>query len=121
MKVVAGMSLGLALTAPMFSHAQDSLTGKYSGSYTTVRPYVIGVSLVIASVEDGIVKGTASLYDGRCMGEYPVEGTYKDNKLVVRATAKGGKAGDCSFGFAGTVEGNSLNGKMGQIDIQLRK
>lgn len=77
-----------------FVHAQDSLLGTYTGTYTysgrTGSPRELGVQLIIASVENGVVKGTATLTTGGpCTGDYPMEGKYEDSKLVMKATAKG--------------------------------
>ena len=56
-----------------------------------------------------------------CNGQYPFAGTYKDDQLVVRATQKGGPAGDCDFGFRGKREGDTLVGTIGKYEITLRK
>lgn len=101
------------------AYGQDSLVGTYKGSYTVstrMGDVQIGLQLVIASVENGIVKGTATTsgtsYDP-CRGNYPMEGKYDGNNLVLRATAKGGAAGDCSFGLNVARVGNKLVSKTG--------
>ena len=104
--------------------AQDALVGTYRGSYavqTTKGHLRFGVTLAITGVEDGKVKGTATLHDGVCRGSYPVEGLVKDGGIGVRATQKGGPAGDCGFGFKGKIDGNRLVGNMGQFEVELRK
>ena len=111
------------------TYAQDSLVGTYKGNFTVpsnIGDIQIGVQLIIASVEDGVVKGTLTQYGfgsgGACAGNYPMEGKYDGNKLVMRATAKGGRAGDCGFGFDVVQEGNKFVGKTGSgRPIQLSK
>ena len=83
------------------------------------------VTVEISSVEDGKVKGVATRNSTArtpgCRGQYTLEGTYKDNKLSLRETEKGGSAGDCAFRFTGTREGDAFVGKFGQTDLTLRK
>lgn len=104
--------------------AQDSILGTYNGNYevrsSNRAPYV-GVSVVISSVEGGVVKGTGSRSTGSCRGEVPLEGTLKDRAIVLRAAEKGGRADDCGFTFRGNVEGSTLVGKLGDREITLRK
>lgn len=103
--------------------AQDSVVGRYNGSFTTqgINAVVRSVSIVITSVEDGKVTGTGIRTGGPCAGEYPLEGTFKGDEIRLRATKKGGPAGDCGFGFVGKVEGTKLVGKSGQIELTLNK
>ena len=104
--------------------AQQTLLGKYSGTYSTVtlsggNPYQGGLTLELASLEDGIVKGKAVRGGGPCRGEYPVEGTIKGNQLELRG--KGGPAGDCGMVLRLTVEGNKLVGAYNKAKAQLYK
>jgi hypothetical protein len=101
------------------TYAQDSLVGTYKGSFTVPSHQgkgsrQIGVQLVIASVENGVVKGTATNYGfgqgGSCAGDYPMEGKYDGNKLEMKSTAKSGRAGDCSFNLNVVQKGNKLVG-----------
>jgi hypothetical protein len=103
--------------------AQSALVGTYRGSYEVDSKgrQRFGVTLAIASVEGGKVKGTATLHDGPCRGSYPVEGFVKDTAIGVRALQKGGAAGDCTFGFKGKIDGNRLVGNMGKFEVELRK
>ena len=122
---IATIALGL-VTALWGSacFAQDALVGKYAGSFPiqTNRGNVdVGVTVVIASAEDGKLKGTGTYHAGPCAGDYPLEGYVKGNAVGLRGTAKGGRAGDCAFGFKGTVEGNRLIGSIGKYEIELRK
>jgi len=108
------MCVGIA--APL--QAQESLVGRYVGSYEgqarTGGTRSNGVELNITSEENGIVKGEARLVTaGSCAGAYPMEGRFENNKLVMRATSKGGGAGDCSFSFNAVKEGNKLVGTTG--------
>jgi hypothetical protein len=40
-------------------------------------------------------------------------GTVRDDSLRMRSTHAGGPAGDCSFGFRGTVQGTKIVGATG--------
>ena len=124
MKVVSAMGLALALAAPLSLHAQESLVGTYSGSFLFPgargdTPH--GVTLVVASVEGTAVKGTVQLNTrAACAGDYPMQGRFTDNKLVLRG--KGGKAGDCPLLLNLVPEGNKLVGMVGdKYQIELRK
>lgn len=110
------------------SYAQDSLVGTYKGSYTvpTTKGFGStqrGVKLTIANVENGVVKGTATtMYKGACAGTYSMQGNYEGNKLVMEATAKGGRAGGCSFSLNVVQQGNKLVGNTdGDRPIRLSK
>jgi len=99
------------------TYAQESLVGTYTGSYTVpvsgYGPQQVGMQLIIASVENGVVKGAATVYRLSCKGNYPMEGKYDGNKLVMKSTAKGGVAGDCIIALNVVQEGNKLVGKTG--------
>lgn len=116
MKQVAA---AVAIVGSVFgsAHAQDSIVGTWTGSYIFPSgrgDTPLGVRLSIASVEDGVAKGTATLSTrGPCAGDYPMEGKFEENTLSMRATAKGGAAGDCSFRFNAVREGNKLVGTTG--------
>jgi hypothetical protein len=120
---IATCGLLFALCAAGVAFAQDALVGSYNGSYEVESKgrQRFGVTLAIASVEDGKVKGTATLHDGPCRGSYPVEGFVKGTGIGVRAIQKGGAAGDCGFGFKGKIDGNRLVGNMGRFEVDLRK
>ena len=93
------------------TNAQDSLIGTYFGTYE--GPLIFRMKLVITSVEKGVVKGTATVFNGACQGTYPMEGTYDGNKLVMLDKGKGEHPDDCRFGFNTVHEGNKLVGKIG--------
>jgi hypothetical protein len=104
--------------------AQGDVTGKYNGNLVAQymgRDTSVGLTLVIASAENGRVKGTATLGGGPCAGDYPFEGFLKGNELGVRSNVKGGRAGDCEFGMRGTIEGNRITGTYGRYPVQLAK
>ena len=120
------IACSIAAAVVTVAHAQDSLLGTWTGSYPfpgPVGPIQLGVQLIIASVENGLAKGTATLSTrGPCSGEYPMEGKSEDNKLSMKATAKGGRFGDCSFSFNVVREGNKLVGTTGTgRSLQLSK
>lgn len=118
--------IGFAVLAAMCAcaYAQDVVTGKYSG-YFTVQTIGgdrnVGLSITLASVEGDVAKGTGTMYSGACAGDYPFEGTVKDGEVRFVSKTKGGRAGDCGFGFRGKLEGNKLVGKFGKYDVELRK
>jgi hypothetical protein len=128
---VAGgqMQLPLAAVSGFFlcvstaSVAQEAITGTYNGNIevTTNRPQRWGVTIAINSVEDGKVKGIGTIQQGPCRGEYPIEGTVKDNAIGVISKTKGGASGDCVFAFKGRTEGNRLVGSMGKYEVEFRK
>ena len=107
----------LAVTSAVI--AQESIIGKYSGSYQTRSGRHMLVTLDIKSVENGTVKGigslsTTNLKGGACRGDYPFTGTLKDGQLDVRADEKGGPGGDCNFRVRATIEGDQLKARFGQ-------
>ena len=124
MKSAVAFGLAVAFSVSAASFAQDSVVGTYKGSFplaTARGPVEIGVTLVIASVDEGKLTGTGTYHSGACLGDYPVVGSVKENAIGLRSTKKGGAAGDCGFGFKGTVEGNRLVGNIGRYDVVLRK
>ena len=124
MKRIVAIAVAAFAALSVQVSAQESLAGTYKGDYEVYGSggqRRFGLTLVIDSVEDGKVKGTATLHQGACRGEYPVEGSVKDGVIGVRATQKGGSAGDCGFGFKGKVDGNRLIGNMGKYPVEFRK
>jgi hypothetical protein len=88
---------------------------------------LVTVVLDITSVESGKVKAKAvrGAYGNRgpglaCAGEYQMEGTYENNKLVIKSVAGPGGL-DCSLGFVLVAEGNKLKGTFGKRDVELSK
>lgn len=119
---VAAAAVLLACAASVA--AQDSVTGRYSGSLIAQmsgRDVNIGLTMVIASVENGRVKGVATMGGMSCSGDYPFEGYLKGTELAVRSDVKGGRAGDCTFAMKGTLEGNKITGTAGRYPLQLSK
>ena len=103
--------------------AQQSLVGKYSGNYLTPSSrgeQSWGFELEITSEENGIVKGLAKRHGSVCYGESPMEGTYKNGKLVMRGKLAT-RGGECVNTLNVTAEGNTLVGKLGSFPIELRK
>jgi hypothetical protein len=124
MKIMISAAVGIAIVCATTAFAQDAALGTYKGSFdvqTSGGMMAVGVNLTINSVDDGKVKGSATLGGRGCAGDYPLEGTLRGSDLAVRATRKGGVAGDCDFGFRGTVQGDRLVGKAGRFDLELRK
>lgn len=117
--------LAVLLLIESAAFAQDSLIGRYTGSYSfagTTGDTLLGVTLVIASVEGGEIKGTVDLNSrGACAGTYPMQGTLKEGALRLRG--KGGRAGDCGFGLDLTQQDGKLVGTVGvkKTPIQLSK
>lgn len=122
--VIAVMVLaGGGICTSVYAQEQVALTGKYSGTYTTKGSKgesQWGLELNITSVENAKVKGTLLRYGAQCKGDFQLEGTIKENQLVLRSN-KGGPAGDCTSNFRLVVEGNKLVGTMGSSPAQLSK
>jgi len=122
-----GRSIAVATAAALCvaaAFAQDTLSGTYRGSLpfqTGKGTFDIGVTLVIAKVQDGAIGGVGTLHTGACRGDYPLEGKGSATGFFVLSTGKGGPAGDCVFGFKGRLEGTKLVGTMGKYDVELRK
>ena len=130
-KIVYSAGMVFMLSGPVF--AQQTLLGKYSGSFvqTSQRGDLsTGITLEILSVDGDSVAGKAirapRAGGGRstCHGEYPVEGKVKGDTLELRGTEKGIKAigaGDCQMTLRLTVDGNKLVGTINNSKAQLSK
>jgi hypothetical protein len=111
------------LCASTYAQQPAALAGKYSGNYmvsgkTGDRPW--GLELNITNVEGEKVKGTLLRHGAQCKGDFELEGTLKENQLVLRSN-KSGASEDCVSNFRLTVEGNKLVGTMGKYPTQLSK
>lgn len=111
------------------AYAQESLVGKYAGTFnlqTQSRGVVpIAISLEIMSASDGKVQGRASRSHSSkagmgCIGEYKLEGTYQGDKIEMQSQP-GGPAGDCTMDLHLTREGGKLRGTMGKSDVEFSK
>ena len=125
-RIAVSAGLAILFSAPVL--AQHALVGKYTGSFvqrTGTGEYTPGLTLEILTVEGDTVKGTAvrgAAGSARgCAGEYPVEGKLKGDILELRATKKGGQAGDCQLTLRLTVEGSKLVGTLLKYPAQLSK
>ena len=119
----ATLLTGLLLIAAGAS-AEDSIVGRYNASFSSegINARVWTVTIVITNVEGGLVTGTGIREDHGCRGEYPLRGKLKGNRIGLRAIKKGGPAGDCGFGFRGTVQNGALVGKyLGRHELEFRK
>ena len=123
MKSSALLFCSFALVTPAAAYAQDSLVGTWNASYTStgIQSTLQSVTVVITSVENGVIKGTGTRHDRACAGEYPIVGSLKEDVIRVRAVKKGGPAGDCGFGFAGRVEGGKIIAKYGPHELTFSK
>jgi hypothetical protein len=128
MKLKASPGLAFLVLAASL-HAQESLVGKYSGTFnlqTQSRGVLpIAVSLNITSAANGKLLATASRsHNGKagmgCVGEYKLEGSYEGNKIDMKSDA-GGPAKDCVMRFELVADGNKLKGKMGQSDVEFSR
>ena len=125
-KIIIAVGSILVFSCPVF--AQQTLLGKYSGSFmqrTHRGDYSAGLTLEIVSLEGDTAKGkvwrSSATQRGSCAGEYPVEGTLKDNALILKSTEKGGHAADCGVNLKLTVEGSKLVGTMNNFKAELSK
>lgn len=116
MRTFAALGLAAGMAASQCLLADGLEPGKYTGSMTKMTNRNIqqwGVAVLIESVEDGVVKGVATRYQGNCRGDVPIQGRLEGNTLKLRESSKGGPAGDCGFRATLTVEGNKLVGTTG--------
>jgi hypothetical protein len=125
-KTVLSVVVGVVFVASGLAHAQENqnLVGDWGGNYKvhTVRSELnIGVDLKITAVEGNVVTGSAKTYAGNCAGEYQMRGKLDGNNLGMLATNTAGRAGDCKFGFRGTIDGNSIKGTVGTSELNLHK
>lgn len=90
----------------------DAMRGRYTGNYFDASD-MIGLTLVISSIENGVVKAAATLGGRGCEGQYPMQGTFQNNRLDLNATRKGGPAGDCPLSLSLAAQGNTLVGATG--------
>jgi hypothetical protein len=111
---------------------QEGLVGQYSGYFVVRRTSEVRerLTLEIQTAQDGKLKATATRHytAGRptaganmCVGDYVLEGTYDDNKIVLRSIGPGGRAGDCRMTLRLAVEGDKLTGTMGKFGAELTK
>jgi len=119
MKTIAALLIAAGMTVSQCALADALQPGKYTGAVTVMGNRNIeqwGMAVQIDSVEQGVARGLATRYRGKCQGDVPVEGKLEGNTLTLRETAKGGRAGDCGFRATLTVDGPKLMGKMGNGD-----
>ena len=50
-----------------------------------------------------------------------MRGKFDGTNLGMISTNTAGRAGDCKFGFRGTVDGNSIKGTVGSSELNLSK
>lgn len=115
------LSLGAtAVTSAPVAAPDESLLGTYTGNFLGWEPLniYVGMKLVLSSVDaKGIVKGTATVYDGPCAGTYAMQGRVQGDEVGVRGTG-----GGCDrFGFRAKREGNTLVGTVGDRPLHLYK
>lgn len=91
------------------------------GSFQADGRRLIGLSINITGDESGTVTGIAKNYSQNCAGDYVFRGTVKGTELLLRSQTKAGRFGDCGFNFRGTLEGNKIVGKLGDLDASLYK
>lgn len=124
MKLNSSVFAALAFSAA--AGAQDAnLTGTYTGSFPTSQNTTVTIRLTIASVEDGVVKGSAyrnstARSGGQCAGEYPMQGTLKGNEVDVQGKATQ-RDGDCNLRLRATVVADRLEAKFGAYEFLMRK
>lgn len=109
--------------SPGTDNALAAMRGRYTGNFVdSASSEFIGLTLVISSVDDGVVKGTATLGGRDCDGNYPMQGTFRNGQLDLRAPRNGGPAGDCPLSLSLSAQGGRLIGAMGNgSKVQLSK
>jgi hypothetical protein len=128
MKVMAP-ALGFLILAASSVSAQESLVGKYAGTFvlqsTSRGVLAIPISLEITSAADGKLQAKAirsqqSRIGEGCAGEYKLAGTYKGNNIRMKSEP-GGPAKDCILNFRLVADGKKLKGKMNRFDVDFTK
>jgi len=108
--ITAAVLAGFCITVS----AEDSIVGKYSGSFQNDIGKTTGVALVIDSVQDGRIKGTLTRYrsgkNNSCQGDYPMEGRLEGNVLTMKSTERQGLGEGRGFSLKVTANGNKLTG-----------
>jgi hypothetical protein len=109
-----------------FADAQDTLKGTYHGHYEgninpqTTRSLIVGVELLIASVENGNASGLLTLQGGSCRGKYAFEGATQDGRLDL-LTASGEVRGCGQTTVVLSLDRGKLSGNFGTSAIELSK
>jgi hypothetical protein len=96
------------------AYAQQEMVGTFDGSYFVSganHPMRYSVTLTITGVEDGKVAGKFNIDASVCSGDYPIQGTYQDNKLNLR-TGDGSMRGCGQDAIEMVLKGNQLVGKI---------
>jgi len=115
--------------APGIACAQQNLIGSYQGGYEHEgqgvgqkrgQTAIAGVKLEIKTLEGDRVTGTWHLLRGKCQGEYPVSGSYRNGQLVLQA-AGGAKEGCANSKLRLTADGEKLVGTYGKHELTLSK
>ncbi len=123
-KAILTVIVFVAASGPACAQENQYLVGDWGGSYkfyAANREINVGVELKITAVEGNLVTGSAKTFGGGCAGEYQMRGKLNGNALGMLATNTGGAAGDCKFGFRGTIDGNSIKGTVGSTELNLSK
>lgn len=96
-------------------------SGRYVGNISGGE--AAGLTLVISSIDGGVVKGTASVTGGGvCDDNYSMQGSMRGGRLELRATRMGGRAGDCPLSLSLALAGDRLTGATGSgASVQLSK
>ena len=111
-KIIVGLSFFFAANC---GFTQDLPIGKFSGSLVaqgTGRVQQFGISVDITSAENGNLKGTLQNVGQICGGIFPMEGTLDGKNIKFRSTETRNVPSCKTLQFQGTVNGNSLVGKM---------
>ncbi|MCK7468453.1 MAG: hypothetical protein MZU91_10295 [Desulfosudis oleivorans] len=74
---------------PKGRRSENTTAASTAPSYRGPRPR--GLTIVIESVEGGVVKGIATRMEGKCRGDIPVAGKLEGNKVHLRETEKAGR------------------------------
>jgi hypothetical protein len=120
------LALAVALACVLLStqsNAQQELLGKYEAiqaGYNQLGGATQYWTLEITAVENGKLTGTMNVAKFECRGDYPIEGSYRDNKLEMR-TVEGRRAGCGNVPMVLVLEGNKLIGTRAGAPIEFLK
>ncbi|MGZ5168903.1 MAG: protein kinase domain-containing protein [Burkholderiales bacterium] len=105
---------------PVHKSALGNYVGSFQAPVGSVT-HTVGLAITITGDDGGTLTGVAKNYSYNCAGDYFFRGTLKGNELVLRSPTRAGRLGDCGFGFRGTLDGNKIEGKLGNLDVSLYK
>jgi len=102
---------------------QEALPGTWKSSFSveskTRGTLKIGFQLAINPLDGEKATGIWTMMNGDCLGEYPFTGTFKSNRLSIKAASEKRGCGPYSATF--TLKGDKMVGRYSGQDVTLEK